>query len=154
MSEECIPEDLHQLESRLIQDNDPDYPHSALHVNRLNKDVDEDNINKLNSLAPKEHQVIVVAIDNTKDKNTRQLNMTMPKSRANTGGLVSELHLAVEAKVMLTVNVDVSDGLVNGARGTVKAITKTGSEVTLVLVKFDVCWHCCHTKQSLPERIS
>ena len=62
----------------------------------------------------------------------------MPKSRANTGGLVSELHLAVEAKVMLTVNVDVSDGLVNGARGTVKAITKTGSEVTLVLVKFDV----------------
>ena len=80
----------------------------------------------------------MVAIDNTKDKNTRQLNMTMPKSRANTGGLVSELHLAVEAKVMLTVNVDVSDGLVNGARGTVKAIIKTGSEVTLVLVKFDV----------------
>ena len=61
----------------------------------------------------------------------------MPKSRANTGGLVSELHLAVEAKVMLTVNVDVSDGLVNGARGTVKAIIKTGSEVTSVLVKFD-----------------
>ena len=48
----------------------------------------------------------MIAIDNTKDKNTRQLNMTMPKSRANTGGLVSELHLAVEAKVM-TVNVDV-----------------------------------------------
>ena len=38
---------------------------------------------------------------------------------------------------MLTVNVDVSDGLVNGARGTVQAIIKTGSEVTLVLVKFD-----------------
>ena len=35
------------------------------------------------------------------------------------------------------VNVDVSDGLVNGARGTVQAIIKTGSEVTLVLVKFD-----------------
>ena len=34
-------------------------------------------------------------------------------------------------------NVDVSDGLVNGARGTVQDIIKTGSEVTLVLVKFD-----------------
>ena len=35
---------------------------------------------------------------------------------------------------MPTVNVDVSDGLVNGARGiTVQAIIKTGSEVTLVL---------------------
>ena len=38
---------------------------------------------------------------------------------------------------MLTVNVDVSDGLVNGVRGTVQAIIKTGSEVTLVLVKFE-----------------
>ena len=32
---ECTSEDLHQLESRLIQDNDPEYPHSALHVYRL-----------------------------------------------------------------------------------------------------------------------
>ena len=38
---------------------------------------------------------------------------------------------------MITVNVDVSDGLVNGARGTVQAIIKTGSEVTFVLIKFD-----------------
>ena len=30
-----------------------------------------------------------------------------------------------------------SDGLVNGARGTAQAIIKTGSEVTLVLVEFD-----------------
>ena len=61
----------------------------------------------------------------------------MPENKAKTGGLVGELHLAVCAKVILTVNVDVSDGLVNGARGTVQAIIKTGSEVTLVLVKFD-----------------
>ena len=32
---------------------------------------------------------------------------------------------------MLTVNVDVSDGLVNGARGTVQNIIKSGSEVIL-----------------------
>ena len=44
-------------------------------------------------------------------------------------------HLAIGAKVMLTV--DVSDGLINGARGTVQKMIKTGSEVTLVLVKFD-----------------
>ena len=38
---------------------------------------------------------------------------------------------------MLTVNIDVSDGLVNGARGTVQAIIRTENQVTLVLVKFD-----------------
>ena len=135
--DKCTQEDLCLLESRTITDDDPDYPHSALHVYRLNKDVDQDNIQKLNCLAPHDQQVTILAIDNTKDKHTRQLDMTMPKSKANTGGLVSELHLAVGAKVMLTVNVDVADGLVNGARGTVEAIIKTGSEVTVVLVKFD-----------------
>ena len=62
--------------------------------------------------------------------------MTMPKNKADTGGLVSELHLAVGAKVMLTVNIGVSDRLVNGARGTVEAIIKTGNQVSLLLVQF------------------
>ena len=63
----------------------------------INKDVDQDNIQKLNCLAPHDQQVTILAIDNTKDKHTRQVDMTMPKSKANTGGLASELHLAVEA---------------------------------------------------------
>ena len=53
-------------------------------------------------------------------------------------GLHSTLKLAVGARIVLTVNVDVSDGLVNGARGgVVHIVTNTQCVVTVVLIKFD-----------------
>ena len=91
---------------------------------------------KLQEIAPEEQQEVIKSIDHEKDKHTQMLGLRMP-DKAKTGELVSELPLAVGAKVMLTVNVDVFDGLVNGARGTVEAVIKIGSEVTLVLVKVD-----------------
>ena len=62
---------------------------------------------------------IVKSIHKDKDKHTQPLNLSTPESKAKTGGLVGELYFAVGSKVMLTVNIDVSDGLVNRARGTV-----------------------------------
>ena len=108
----------------------------ALHVYARNADVDDQNKLKLKELAPEQHHVVTKAIDNTKDRHTQLQNIKWSDNKADTGGLVSELHLAVGAKVMLTINVDISDGLVNGTRGIIEDI-KTGSEVTLVLVKFD-----------------
>ena len=128
-------EDIEVLESRTIKDNYPDYPNDAFHVYPRNRHVDDQNKLKLHELAPEEH-VIIKAIDSAKDKHTQLQNLRPSGNKADTGGLVTELHLAIGAKVMLTVNIDVSDGLVNGARGIVQDTVRTGSEVT-VLVKFD-----------------
>ena len=53
----------------------------------------------------------------TKIRTSIPNSLSMPESKAKTGRLVGEVRLTVGAKA---VNVDVSDGLVNGARGTVK----------------------------------
>lgn len=50
-------------------------------------------------------------------------------------GLHGTLKVDVEARVMLTTLVDVSDGLVNGAWG--KVVTNSSNKVTSILVKFE-----------------
>jgi len=55
--------------------------------------------------------------------------------RTETGGLHGVLKIACGARVMLTTNVDVLDGLANGARGEIA--TNSNNEITSVLVKFD-----------------
>ena len=91
-------EDIEVLQSRTVADDDLNYPRNSLHVYRFNKEI-----LKLNELAPATQQVVVRAVDCTKDKHTHQLNMTMPKNKSDTRGLVQELRIAVSAKVMLTV---------------------------------------------------
>ena len=99
----CTNEDIKVLESRIITDNHPGYPHDALHVYARNAHVHDQNKLKLREFAPEQQHIVIKAIDNTKDKHTQLLNLKPSDNKADTGGLVNELHLAVGAKVVLTV---------------------------------------------------
>ena len=63
----------------------------------------------------------------------------MPTNPHETGNLTKILSVKVNAKVMITTNIDVSDGLTNGAMGTVTNVVideRTGKMIC-ILVVFD-----------------
>ncbi len=114
------------------------YPIDALHVYRLNADVDKCNSEMLNRLTSEKEQVVIESSDSISGQ-TRHFNLSnLSTKRSETGGLHGTLRLAIGARVMFTANVDVSDGLVNGARGeVVHFIRKPNGGVITILVKFD-----------------
>ena len=109
----CTSDDIQTLKSREIS-CDVNYPTQALHVYRLNADVDSRNALMLDNLAPQSAQYTIKARDARAGQTTLS---AISDKHSETGGLHGTLKLAIGARVMLTTNVDVSDGLVNGARG-------------------------------------
>ena len=133
----CTTDDIRTLKSREIPVDAADYPTQALHVYRINADVDTRNALMLNSLAPQSAQYTIKAIDSVAGETSHISLSSLSEKRSETGGLHGTLKLAIGARVMLTANVDVSDGLVNGARGEVVHVVTNNNNVTSVLVIFD-----------------
>ena len=134
----CTSDDIDTLKSIIIPNDAVNYPTQALHVYRLNVDVDSRNALMLDNLAPQIAQYTIKARDARAGQTTHISLSAISDKRSETGGLHGILKLAIGARVMLTTNVDVSDGLVNGARGeVVHVVTNNDDEVTHVLVKFD-----------------
>ncbi|XP_078670863.1 uncharacterized protein LOC144910993 [Branchiostoma floridae x Branchiostoma belcheri] len=131
----CTEDDIHLLKSRVISRTDPSYPSEALHVFKTNREVDEHNAKHLTTLSSKVFDI--KAIDSKKDLLTGFTNVAMSTKPSDTGGLREVVSVAVGARVMVTVNIDVADGLVNGTFATVVGVDSTGPDVHTILVKFD-----------------
>ncbi|XP_078660053.1 uncharacterized protein LOC144904785 [Branchiostoma floridae x Branchiostoma belcheri] len=131
----CTEDDIHLLTSRVISRTDPSYPSEALHVFKTNREVDEHNAKHLTTLSSKVFDI--KAIDSKKDLLTGFTNVNMSTKPSDTGGLREVVSVAVGARVMVTVNIDVADGLVNGTFATVVGVDSTGPDVHTILVKFD-----------------
>lgn len=134
----CTSDDIQTLKSRELSPDAVDYPTQALHVYRLNTDVDSRNVVMLDNLAPQSAQYTIQAKDSIAGQTSHISLSAISEKRSETGSLHGLLKLAIGARVMLTTNVEVSDGLVNGARGeVVHVVTNIRGEVSSVLVKFD-----------------
>ena len=120
-----------------LHPNHENYPHDAMHVYAQNVHCDAWNENRLKLLPGKEFTNI--ATDSKKDDCTELANVTMPTNPCQTGNLQKVLTIMINARVMITVNIDVAHGLTNGAIGTVTnvIIDQTTGKMSVILVAFD-----------------
>ena len=80
-----------------------------------------------------------IATDSKKDDCTELANITMPTNPRETGNLQKILTVKINARVMITTNIDVADRLTNGAMGTVtNVVIDDRTEImSTILVSFD-----------------
>lgn len=124
-------EDIQALKSRLINKDD-DVIDSFLHVFATNAKVDEHNIKKLHQLSTE--KVHLQAIDK---KPSSMKNFSLSTDDRFTGGFPSVITICIGARIILTRNIDVSDGLANGTQGIVRDIIFVSGTPIAVIVLFD-----------------
>lgn len=113
-------------------------PEDVLHVYSTNNEVNAYNLRMLYHKCEDFKEII--AKDYKKDRTTGKLCLTDKTVQSKNDSLSSSLLFAVNARVMLTRNCDVKDGLVNGVMGYISHfvygdVQKTN--VTAVAVVFD-----------------
>ena len=108
-----------------------EYTDDVLHIYPKNKDVDAHNIHMLS----KNFKEIKV----TKAVDSNPKSNSIKKNKKEKVTLPEKLSIAVGVRVILTRNIDTSDGLSNGQIGTVKAFIEGTEPFTLkyIYVQFD-----------------
>ena len=141
---EMTEEDKQKLQTRVVDRETGDYPKDALHLFAQNCFVDQHNDTILSQL-PGE-KIVIPCHDSVVSANIpasmhQSLINKLPKEYGKTGQLKKSLTVVVGMIVVHTANVDVEDGLTNGATGVVKHIDFRWMEGTnrpsIIWVLFD-----------------
>lgn len=132
-------EDIALLNSRQTSPTIKNYPQHATHIFAYNRDVNTHNAAMLETLS--QQLYTFTAKDSKRDEQTKRIEVSFFSDMA--GGLSKTLVLGIGARVILTKNFDVSDGLVNSAAGTVSVFFPQPSVDVIeynpkfILVRFD-----------------
>ena len=126
------------LKSRFVLPTES-YPKDALHNFAENAPANIHNVNLLDSINSEMYSI--TPIDSIpKNVALSKIEKVLNQSQSEMGGLARTLELKVNARVMLTVNVDLEDRLVNGQLGTVKHFQKDqNGNVLKIYIAFDDC---------------
>ena len=124
------------IKSRFIEQSNPNYPHGALHIFAENAPAHAHNKQMLDRLTS--HCVQIEAIDELpKDVSSARIDARRNAKQSETGGLARILEIKLNARVMLTANIDILDRLINGLLGTVKHIASHNGNVKKIYLKLD-----------------
>ena len=122
---EMTDEDKNMLQTRIVERDTGDYPKDALHLFAKNLYVNQHN-DKILSQMQGEKVVIPchdsVVSTNIPAKECQKLIKSLPDDCQKTGNLMKSFTVVVGMIVVMTANVEVEDGLTNGASGVVKYI--------------------------------
>jgi len=131
-------DDIDTINTRFITPSDSNYPSDALHIWAENAPVTDHNRNKLTQInAP---LFVLKAVDHyPANVSQKDIDLILSRGRSETGGLDSEIHIKVGARVMLTTNIDINDRLTNGQMGIINNIyvCQVSNKVKTIFIKFD-----------------
>ena len=124
------------IKLRFTDKNDPCYPGNILHIFAENAPVKRQNDNQLKHIPG---QLIAITAKDEVPKNSKisDIREAQNQKQCETGGLASLLELKVNARVMLTTNINIEDRLINGLMGTVKHIEIKENEVKTIYLELD-----------------
>lgn len=124
-------EDEQFLNKHVICKTDATYPHDALHIAPLHRQLREHNHFMLTKLSSTETLYDLEAADMCHDSKTQQTFKRKEPLPVQGTNLPANLTVCCGARVILTMNIDVTDGLTNGAIGTITSIVTKNSPLGL-----------------------
>ena len=124
------------LKTRFISKNNPSYPIEALHIFAENRPARVHDQTMLDNLS---NPLISTYAEDEIRKNCSNVDIAELRNRnqSETGGIALLLHLKIDARVMITANIDTPDRLINGKLGIVKYFIFEHGKITTIYLKLD-----------------